>query len=526
MEPKMMTQKRQPSRSALRRLGDRVRGLIRSEDGNLFITFLPMLGVMMLWGGIAVDLMRFESRRAQLQNVTDRATLAAANLTNKVDATTLVRDYFAKSGVSDSLKSVTLPSTNNATFREVEVQADFSLPTLFLRHVNNIIFEENNDQDWTKLSAPADATAVEGVSSIEVSLVLDLSGSMYAFIPGTSQRRIDKLKTAASGFIDKLLLPDYANRMSISLVPYSEQVNIGPLLFDKLNVARQHNFSHCIEFPASAFSSTTFNRFMTYDQTQAVQFNTFGKGGFDSTAGSTRNQANPTLDQPVCPRQIFEQVIPISQKPDVIKAAIQKFEPRSGTSIFLGLKWGVSLLDPSFRPIIQQLPRTVIDEPFANRPLDYDREGGRTFQVRNLKYLVLMTDGYNDFSFRMKDEYYDDPSERLYWATHNLPWVEMDNRVNAPGAAQTEYKQPTYFYTRDQGVGYMRSMCKAARDAGIVVYAISMSGNDTSPEAASGRTEMSNCAGDSSRFFVTSGPELDQIFAQIARQITALRLTQ
>ena len=524
----MMNQTRPSLRSALRLLGDRVRLLIRSEDGNLFVTFIPMLFVMMLWGGIAVDLMRFESRRAQVQSITDRATLAAANLRINATPQDVVEDYFAKAGLSDSLSSVKTPNFNGTIFREVQVQADFDLNTLFLRHVNNILFEANNERDWKTLSAPADATAVEGVSTIEVSLVLDLSGSMYAYIQNSNPRvrRIDKLRTAAEGFINALLLPEYANRLSVSLVPYSEQVNIGPTIFNALQVNQQHNFSHCIEFPASAFETTTFDTLTTYDQTQNVQFNYFGNGGFDSFSGSTRNQANPALDQPVCPRFDYEQVIPITQQKSKLITAIRQLQPRAGTSIFLGLKWGVTLLDPSFQSIVKKLPTSMVETTFADRPLAYSRDDGRTVKARNLKYLVLMTDGFNDYSKRLKPEYYDDPSERYYWAGRNLPWTELDSRWNAPGLYRSDYEQSYDFYTRTQGVSYMASMCEAARNQGIVIYAISMSGDDNSPEAVSGRAEMAKCAGDANNFFATSGPELDQIFAQIARQITALRLTQ
>ncbi|MFZ3584055.1 hypothetical protein ACOI1H_18080, partial [Loktanella sp. DJP18] len=122
----------------------------------------------------------------------------------------------------------------------------------------------------------------------------------------TNERRIDKLRTAAVKFIDALLKPEFRDRISVSLVPYSEQVNIGPQLFNLLNVNQTHNFSHCIEFPSSTFQTTTFNTNLTYDQTQAVQFNAYGKGNFDNVSGSTRNDSNPALDQPVCPKETYE----------------------------------------------------------------------------------------------------------------------------------------------------------------------------------------------------------------------------
>ncbi len=74
----------------------RLTHILRSEDGNLFVVFVPLLFIMAIWGGIAVDLMRFESRRAALQGVTDRAVLAAANLDQKLDPKAVVFDYFTK----------------------------------------------------------------------------------------------------------------------------------------------------------------------------------------------------------------------------------------------------------------------------------------------------------------------------------------------------------------------------------------------------------------------------------------------
>ncbi|MFZ3584057.1 hypothetical protein ACOI1H_18090 [Loktanella sp. DJP18] len=205
--------------------------------------------------------------------------------------------------------------------------------------------------------------------------------------------------------------------------------------------------------------------------------------------------------------------------------AINSLEPRAGTSIFLGLKWGVTLLDPSFQSVISALPSATIDPAFDDRPESYDAPSGVMWKTRSLKYLVLMTDGYNDNSWRLKDSYYTDPSYWLYWAKHNLPWVAQD-RNGGPDATISEYRNSTLFYTRDQGVGYMDSMCEAARNAGIIIYAISMSGDETSDVAVQGAEAMARCAGDANRFFVTSGPELDQIFERIAQQITDLRLTQ
>ena len=51
----------------------------RDEDGSIIVLTLLLLFGMLIVGGMAVDFMRYESRRAQLQSVSDRAVLAAAD---------------------------------------------------------------------------------------------------------------------------------------------------------------------------------------------------------------------------------------------------------------------------------------------------------------------------------------------------------------------------------------------------------------------------------------------------------------
>ncbi len=205
-----------------------------------------------------------------------------------------------------------------------------------------------------------------------------------------------------------------------------------------------------------------------------MQFNTYGQGGFGDNSGSTHNVYEPKLDQPVCPRFDFEQVVPISQNKDKLVANIKKFQPRSGTSIFLGLKWCATLLDPSFQPVIGKLPNSAIDTPFATRPEPYDLNKLTVNKTRSLKYIVLMTDGFNDNSKRLLPEFYDDPSERLYWAHHNMAWAtsSYNSSRGGPKINLSDYQAPGFFYSRADGNDYMRSMFDAAKTAGIVIYTI------------------------------------------------------
>ena len=64
-----------------------VRGKLRfwsDETGTLVIFGMMLAVLMIMMGGIAVDVMRYESRRTSLQNALDRSTLAAAALTPRI----------------------------------------------------------------------------------------------------------------------------------------------------------------------------------------------------------------------------------------------------------------------------------------------------------------------------------------------------------------------------------------------------------------------------------------------------------
>ena len=71
----------------------------RKDEDEALIVFSLMM-IMILWfGGMAVDLMRYETTRAKLQGSLDLATLAAVNLDQIVPPADVVRDYLDKAGI-------------------------------------------------------------------------------------------------------------------------------------------------------------------------------------------------------------------------------------------------------------------------------------------------------------------------------------------------------------------------------------------------------------------------------------------
>jgi len=155
----------------------------------------------------------------------------------------VVADYFAKAGLGGLTLNTVV--TEDSNYRSVSTVAELDLNTYFLRLI-----------DMDTLGAVANSTAIEGVGNIEVSLVVDISGSM-----------------AANVFVTTLLTDDTRDRVSLSFVPYSAHVNAGPDIFNQFNTNSVHNFSHCIDFPDTAYETTEINTTLPLDQAQHWQWN-------------------------------------------------------------------------------------------------------------------------------------------------------------------------------------------------------------------------------------------------------------
>ncbi|MFU1607009.1 pilus assembly protein TadG-related protein [Sulfitobacter pontiacus] len=210
-------------------LRKRLTRFAREDDGLVTILALFMIMMMIAVGGIQLDFMRHEMERSRLQAVSDRAVLAAADLDQMRDPKTVVEDYFAKSGMTEFLSNVVVDDGLN--FRTVTVDASKDMDTQFIGRFG-----------FPTLEVPAHSQAEERVAKVEISLVLDISGSM------ATNNRLGEVQNAADIFLDTVLKDENEDLISVSLVPYSEQVNAGPLIMDRMNVNRKHDYSHCIDF--------------------------------------------------------------------------------------------------------------------------------------------------------------------------------------------------------------------------------------------------------------------------------------
>lgn len=482
---------------------------LKDENGGMTWFCTVILLIILMVGGAAVDIMRNEMNRTRIQSVTDRAALAAADLEQTLDPRLVVRSYFKAYGLEGFIKKIepkgfgTPASGTVSDGRSVHIQAEMTAPSDFLRLVG-----------VKTLKSPAISTAQEKVTNVEISLVLDISGSMRHAATGGGTK-IGAVKTAATKFVYTVLNDDAKDRVSLSVVPYSGQVNAGPEILGAMNVNKLHDYSHCVEFAESDFSQTDIST--TTPMRQGQHF-TWYHQSLDSK-----------ITKPDCPMRKYERIHAISQDKHEIagelvvdsdgkpilttggdlqitkKGKIQRFTHQAFTAIHYGAKWGITLLDPSFRKINKVLTKDSMDATFSERPLDF----GSDVQ----KHLVLMTDGQNVDTRRINWEYYNEPSEVAHW------------NYNSAGAyydALSSTQRDDFIsieFTAARADTFLKRVCKAAKDKNIVVWTIAFEMESSDADV------MEACASSKSHHFNANGTNIQDVFQGIAAQIMQLKLT-
>ena len=157
----------------------------RDESGSMTVFGLLVFFMILIIGGLAVDVMHSEMRRTRLQDTLDRAILSASSLTQDLAPEEVVRDYFEVSGLENHLGDISVDA--GLGYKSVAATASASVNTHFMRLVG-----------VDSLSYAAASGGEERIGGVEISMVLDVSGSM------NSNNRLSNLKVAAKEFIDTL----------------------------------------------------------------------------------------------------------------------------------------------------------------------------------------------------------------------------------------------------------------------------------------------------------------------------------
>ena len=531
------------TKSKLHEMEARVRAF-RDEESGVMVAFGVFLMLMILLiGGIGVDLMRFEHTRTALQNTLDRAVLAAADLDQELDPESVVRDYFDKSQLGDYLSSITVDQGLN--YKEVSATAEFGMNTQFIHMVG-----------VDTLEAPAAGTAKESIGKVEISLVLDVSGSMQW------NNKLNNLKVAAKDFVDLVLDDTAPGEVSISLVPYAAQVSLGETMMNQYNVSNEHGYSYCVDFIADEFNNTQV--LPTVPLQRSAHFDPWYYSNVWA-AGVERNiNGGEGLLNPICPTDSSVDILPLSMDATALKSHINGLKAGGNTSIDLGMKWGTALLDPTSQPVVTGLiSDDVVDPVMSGRPLAYDNG-------QNLKIAIVMTDGKNTNQYYMLPPYRSGHSDvwrhvsgkysvlhgDQYYYPHDGTWNDQPYKAANSEGAMVHSERLTFQELHARGPlrwsaltqwsdilgstaaeaqwrwgiiewhnNYYKNqrldrVCKAAKEQGIIIFTIAF-------EAPSdGQRVLENCASSDGHYFDADGIEIADAFVSIAASISKLRLVQ
>ncbi|WP_322326999.1 pilus assembly protein TadG-related protein [Cypionkella sp.] len=549
--------KRKPPCAVLKRFYE-------TQDGSLSVLALCLFLLMVMMGGLAVDLMRYEQTRTTLQNTLDRATLASASLTQTLDPAEVVADYFTKAGMEKYLEGVTV--TEGLNYRNVTADASAATDPFFMHLIGH-----------SKMDAKGHSMAEQRVTNVEIMLVLDVSGSM------ASNSKLANLKTAAKEFVDTVLSSDPEHKISIGIVPFNGQVNIGPDLRAKYTALTDDpgvTNVQCVDLPSTVYNSTalptnTVMSMTAHADTYSGTDQTNSYVSYTSTSYAIGYHATNNSGNVWCP-PIAGNIIRLpSQSISSLQGQINGLVAVGATSINAGLKWGLALMDPSAENMYDQLISAgKMTGDLSGRPFSFtDPEA--------MKVIVLMTDGEHFAEERVNSDgapnyksgnspiyksvndgnysiYHAGVSGNKYWVPHlsrfqALPWTNSNNTGTYSvqtwpqvwGAMRLSYVA-WQFYARALGstnsarnIEYanriaafrsqtpttsmdsqLQQICGLAKGQGVIVYGIAF-------EAPTlGQTQIRNCSTSSAHYFNAAGLQIRTAFRSIASNISQLRLTQ
>lgn len=431
----------------------------RDRSGNVaVIAALVCMPIILVAGG-GVDLARHEQERVRLQDALDAGLVAAAALAQPDSAEVTVRGYIKAARISDY--ELQIKEERTVVSRKVTATVTRNIPTIFMKLAR-----------ISELTVIAAGEAQESYRNMEVSFVLDLSGSMAG-------SRINAMKPAAKNFIAQLLEGKAKDFTTISLIPYAGQVSVGFNAFDAFagsKTYRLHDKSSCFGVLETKYTMPPPD----FSKAEHVpQFSTWLKG------------ANKGFDPWNCPTEETS-ISYISNDVKLLQGKIDAYHMFDGTATQIAMKWGLHLLDPAFKPILKKVRDNgvqLVSSTFEERPADFSDKG-------TLKIIVLMTDGEVVGQFRPKS---------------GLP---VNEQPTEGGTNPEKLSASTNFSN-------MTAACAAAKSRGVVVYTI---GFETA-KSGTIHDKLLDCATSPSHYFEAKTSDISKIFDSVARSISPLRLT-
>ncbi|RFB01470.1 TadE/TadG family type IV pilus assembly protein [Parvularcula marina] len=481
------------------------RSFWQNRKGNVALMTAILVMPVTLVLGAGVDFARYVTLRTELDSVVESAVLAAASLTQTRDTDPVVTEFVQRQinrrNFDSDISVEVLQDTASLTNKTIQVRATGSANTYFLSLIG-----------IKELKVTSVATAMQAADNLEISLVLDVSGSMRG-------SKIDNLHDAASEFVDAIYAASDPDTTSMNIVPFSASVNIAPIFDDYAYNWSSANVDpdpdEYLQYGGVPFGNFRFNSPNNSDCIE-LQNNDFDSLDLLPYRARPEVRIRPDRSTRYCVTTSASEIYMNRKSPTALKNKIQNLSADGYTAINEGAYWGAVALSPDWKG--------KFGGDFADRPADYD--------VGSFKVLIIMTDGEMNQGVR--------PAS--YWDTRRGDCIDYETYYDRRGRRRTrcveyEYYTVEEYYSWDQNIrnngrasdstttnsahGQLQRICNAAKEEGIVIYTI---GFDITPGADSDEA-LEACASSPTNYYLVEGLDVTAAFRAIAASVNALRIT-
>ena len=319
-----------------------LRRLERDRRGSAAIIFAVSILPLVAAAGMAVDGLYAFSVRSQLASAVDAAALAGARSINDANRSGQIQQFFNanfSSSVPVDPLSIAVDSGAGTVSVAARARPQTSLMKLFGR-----------------ADIPVAATSIaqiQGAGGMELSMVLDVTGSMKG-------SKLASLKRAGNNLLNALYKTnETVKNLSIAVVPFAGRVNIKPHR-DWMTPANPFLWQYWWAGCADERTGSNAWDDSTITEEKLPEY---------KPGGSVLNAYE------FCPPS---SVLPLTPEKSKIKAVIDGLEAEGNTRTDIGMSWGWRTLSPLWRATWGS----------ATAPADYDDP-----KIR--KVVVMMTDGEN-----------------------------------------------------------------------------------------------------------------------------------
>ena len=472
-----------------------IRNYILITGGAAAVVFGVTVPVIVTSVGLTVDLSQAFVTRERLTRALDAAALAAAALdTNNEDLINEKVDKFLDANYPEGVigERIDMEVFLDEDSSQLTVRARARMETAFMKIIGKDV-----------IYVDAETTVQREVRGIEVVLVLDNTGSM------ATNDNIGALKTATNSFVDIMFdAVDNEENVRIGLVPYSSSVNVGPygLGLDEEGVP----------LPTSGFVLPPEDDIYA-DYTHWALYNDddYGIAEEDLVFNtSARGQWHGCVEAEPYPLDVQDHNGPWR---------MYRYDHEGSTSSWYRDDWNHgftngdyynSYYGPNYHCPRQQIVPLTSDRSELEDATDNMRADGFTLGNYGMVW------GWRVISPDMPFDQgaaYDDPE----WDKAVIMMTDGDNTMNH---AYTAYGRTIdHDIDPDEENDRFLEVCDAMKNQDILVYTVTF----YSGISESTKDYYRECATDETKYFdAPSQDDLNEVFGQIARELSKLHITQ